>query len=123
MVARFVTGHPGAVRRVFRDVLMIAAQGDLIGGEVFALDGCKISSNAAREHSGTQRELKKKVAKLEARLEAMLLIAIPMSSMNLMTMSRTDRVRQAQSAIEHGSTGSRDSLIPIRRALAPAGAR
>ena len=71
-IARFVTGHPAAIRHVFRDVLMIAAQGDLIGGEVFALDGCRISSNAAREHAGTQRELKKKMAKLEARLEAML---------------------------------------------------
>ncbi len=72
-IARFVTGHPAAVRRVFRDVLMIAAQGDLIGGDVFALDGCKISSNAAREHAGTRRELEKKRAKLEARLEAILL--------------------------------------------------
>ena len=71
-IARFVTSHPAAVRRVVRDVLMIAAHGDLIGGEVFALDGCKISSNAAREHSGTQQELKKKLAKLEARLDQML---------------------------------------------------
>ena len=55
-----------------RDVLMIAAQGNLIGGDVFALDGCRISSNAAREHSGTRRELKKKMAKLEARLDQML---------------------------------------------------
>ena len=71
-IARFVTGHPAAVRRVFRDVLMIAAQGDLVGGEVFALDGCKISSNAAKEHSGTRRELEHKLAKLEARLDQML---------------------------------------------------
>ena len=71
-IARFVTGHPAAVRRVFRDVLMIAAQGDLVGGEVFALDGCKISSNAAKEHSGIRRELEHKLAKLEARLDQML---------------------------------------------------
>ncbi len=71
-VARFLTAHPVAVRRVFRDVLLIAAQGDLIGAEVFALDGCKISSNAAKEHSGTHAELEKKVEKLEMRLAAMM---------------------------------------------------
>ena len=71
-IARFVPGHPAAIRHVFRDVLMIAAQGELIGGDVFALDGCTISSNAAREHSGTRRELEHTVEKLEARLEVML---------------------------------------------------
>jgi hypothetical protein len=57
---------------VFRDVLLVAAQGDLIGAELFALDGCKISSNAAKEHSGTHAELEKKIEKLEHRLQAMM---------------------------------------------------
>lgn len=70
-IARFVTAHAGALRGVFRDVLVIAAQGDLIGAELFALDGCKITSNAAKEHSGTHAELRKKVGKLEQRLAAM----------------------------------------------------
>ena len=68
--ARFVTAHAGALRGVFRDVLLIAAQGDLIGAELFALDGCKITSNAPGEHSGTHAELRKKVEKLEQRLAA-----------------------------------------------------
>lgn len=71
-IARFITTHGSAVRRLFRDVLMIAAQGDLIGAEVFALDGCKIDSNAAKEHSGTHAELRKKMEKLEQRLAAMI---------------------------------------------------
>ncbi len=71
-IARFVTAHAGALRGVFRDVLLIAAQGDLIGAELFALDGCKITSNAAKEHSGTHAELRKKVGKLEQRLAAMM---------------------------------------------------
>lgn len=71
-IARFISGRSDAIRGVFRDVLLIAAQGDLIGAEVFALDGCKLSSNAAKEHSGTHAELKRKVEKLEARLEAMM---------------------------------------------------
>ena len=71
-IARFVTAHAAALRQVFRDVLLIAAQGDLIGAELFALDGCKISSNAAKEHSGSHAELRKKVEKLEHRLAAMM---------------------------------------------------
>lgn len=51
---------------------MIAAQADLIGAEMFALDGCKIDSNAAREHSGTHAELREKMEKLEQRLAAMM---------------------------------------------------
>ena len=53
-IARFVTAHAGASRQVFRDVLLIAAQGDLIGTELFAPDGCKITSNAAMEHYGVE---------------------------------------------------------------------
>ena len=71
-IARFLTAHSAAVRGVFRDVLLIAAQGDLIGAELFALDGCKIPSNAAKEHSGTHAELQRKAQKLEARLAAMM---------------------------------------------------
>jgi hypothetical protein len=64
---RFVTAHGAAVRRMFRDVLLIAAQRDLVGAELFALDGCKISSNAAKEHSDSHAELRKKIEKLEHR--------------------------------------------------------
>ena len=71
-IARFITAHASAVRRVFRDVLLVAAQGDLIRAELFALDGCKISSNAAKEHSGTHAELERKIEKLEHRLQAMM---------------------------------------------------
>ena len=64
-IARFVTAHAAALPQVFRDVLLIAAQGDLIAAELFALDGRKISSNAAKEHSGSHAELRKKVGKLD----------------------------------------------------------
>lgn len=40
--------------------LLTRTQLDLIGGEVFALDGCKLSSNIAKEWSGTFSELEKK---------------------------------------------------------------
>jgi hypothetical protein len=39
---------------------------------VFALDGCKISSNAAKEYSGTFKELKKKKEKLSKMLKELM---------------------------------------------------
>jgi hypothetical protein len=41
----------------------------LTGGELFAIDGCKLPSNAAKEWSGTLEELEKKKKDLEALLE------------------------------------------------------
>ena len=39
---------------------MVCSELELIGGDMFALDGCKISSNAAKEWSGTFKDLEKK---------------------------------------------------------------
>ncbi|EKE02932.1 MAG: Transposase IS4 family, partial [uncultured bacterium] len=36
-----------------------------IGKEMFAMDGCKLPSNAAKEWSGTKADFQKKAAKLE----------------------------------------------------------
>jgi hypothetical protein len=41
----------------------------LIGGELFAIDGCKLPSNATKEWSGTLEELGKKKSGLEALME------------------------------------------------------
>jgi hypothetical protein len=43
---------------------MICDQEGLIGGEMFAIDGCKIKSNASKEWSGTFEELARKEEKL-----------------------------------------------------------
>ena len=64
-IASFISSLKDDVLEIFIQVLMICAQLDLIGGEMFALDGCKISSNAAKEHSGTFAELEKKKQKLK----------------------------------------------------------
>jgi hypothetical protein len=51
---------------VFRDVLIYADDLGLIGKETFAIDGCKLPSNASKEWSGTHDELKNKQHKYEA---------------------------------------------------------
>ena len=43
-----------------------------IGRKMFAVDGCKISSNCAKEWSGTKTELRKKAEKIEESVKMLL---------------------------------------------------
>jgi len=56
---------------LFRDVLIVCYTEGLIGRQTFAIDGCKISSNCAKEWSGTKKELLKKAEKIERSIEAL----------------------------------------------------
>jgi transposase len=71
-LASFVSTKGTAIKGVFVQVLAICAQLDLIGMEQFALDGCKLPSNAAREHSGTFAEYRKRLYVLEAKVELLM---------------------------------------------------
>ncbi|MDR0722727.1 MAG: IS1182 family transposase, partial [Treponema sp.] len=53
---------------MFAQVLLKCYALGLIGGELFAIEGCKLPSNAAKEWSGTLEELRKK-QDLEALME------------------------------------------------------
>lgn len=68
-IADFVSSMSDIILSLFVDVLLLCSGLDLIGGDIFALDGCKLSSNAAKEWSGTFAELEKKKKKLEATLK------------------------------------------------------
>src|SRR3990170_1701192 len=46
-------------------VLLICDEMGLIGREMFAIDGCKMPSNASKEWSGTKAELRRKQKKME----------------------------------------------------------
>jgi transposase len=67
-IAAFVSFLSNVINGIFVEVLIRCAQLGLVGGEVFALDGCKLSSNASKEYSGTFEELRKKKEKLSAML-------------------------------------------------------
>ena len=71
-IASFVSAKGTHIKEVFVQILMICAQMDLIGVEQFALDGCKLPSNAAKEHSATFAEYRKKIAKLEKKIELLM---------------------------------------------------
>jgi transposase len=71
-IASFVSGTPAAVERLFVQVLLICDQQGLIGREMFAVDGCKMASNASKECSGTKASLKKKKRKLDRAVRRMM---------------------------------------------------
>jgi transposase len=64
-IADFVSSSSERIIELFRDVLLICNKLGLIGKEMFAVDGCKLGSNASKEWSGTKGELKKKQQKME----------------------------------------------------------
>ena len=64
-IAEFISSQDQETVRLFLEVLLICDEMGLIGKEMFAVDGCKLPSNASREWSGTKKELKHKKEKME----------------------------------------------------------
>ncbi len=50
-IAAFVSGHASEIETLFEQILLICHEQGLLGNELFAIDGCKMSSNAAKEWS------------------------------------------------------------------------
>ena len=71
-IADFVSTMDQEIVQLFRNVLMICDEMKLIGRDMFAIDGCKLPSNAAKEWSGTKEELRAKKKKMEKAIRHML---------------------------------------------------
>ena len=71
-IAAFVSSMKDEIMPLFRDVLLVCEEMNLLGGTMFALDGCKLPSNASKEWSGTFPELQKKKQKIEAKVAQLL---------------------------------------------------
>ncbi len=71
-IASFISSMESEIAPLFRNVLMICAEEGLIGRQMFAIDGCKISSNCAKEWSGTRADFERKKAKLEKSIRVLL---------------------------------------------------
>jgi len=67
-VAHFVSSNPKAIHEIFEQIVLTCYKEGLIGNELFAIDGCKLPSNAAKEWSGTIKELSKKRKKIQEQL-------------------------------------------------------
>ena len=68
-IAQFVRDLGPATKKLFVNVLVYCDELGLIGREMFAIDGCKISSNASKEWSGTRADFEKKRQKFGASIE------------------------------------------------------
>ena len=64
-IANFISSMREEIEPLFLEVLLICDEMDLIGKEMFAIDGCKLPSNASREWSGAKAELANKVGKMQ----------------------------------------------------------
>jgi transposase len=64
-IADFISSADREIIRLFLEVLLTCDEMNLIGKEMFAVDGCKMPSNASKEWSGTKEELQHKKEKME----------------------------------------------------------
>ncbi len=64
-IADFIATLDQEIINLFLEVLLVCDEMNLIGKEMFAIDGCKLPSNASKEWSGTKEELQKKKEKME----------------------------------------------------------
>lgn len=71
-LAGFISTRGDEVARIFGQVLFICDRQGLIGREMFAIDGVKLPSNAAKSRSGTRSDFERQAAKLEAAAKTML---------------------------------------------------
>lgn len=71
-VADFISRAPAALADLFGQVVLICDRLGLIGKEMFAIDGCKLPSNASKTWSGTHAELNKQRKKIDRAVRRML---------------------------------------------------
>jgi transposase len=71
-IAGFVSTLGDDIAHIFGQVLYICDRQGLIGREMFAIDGVKLPSNAAKSKSGTRADFEHQAAKLETAAQTML---------------------------------------------------
>ena len=71
-IAGFISSMDKEIVKLFLEVLLVCDEQGLIGKEMFAIDGCKLPSNASKQWSGTRADFLKKVEKMERVLSLML---------------------------------------------------
>jgi transposase len=64
-IADFISSMDRECIELFTNILSVCYTENLIGKNMFAIDGCKISSNCSKEWSGTKSDLLKKSEKIK----------------------------------------------------------
>lgn len=68
-IAGFISGHCDEIADLFEQVLLICDEQGLPGKALFAIDGCKMASNASKEWSGTFPALEQKRDKIHRQIK------------------------------------------------------
>ena len=71
-IAAFVSSMKDEILPLFRDVLLVCDEMNLLGGSFFSLDGVKLPSNASKKWSGTVSGLRGKKERIEAKVKQLL---------------------------------------------------
>lgn len=71
-LAAFVRGLGEEITRLFAAVLTVCDRQGLIGRELFAIDGVKLPSNAAKSRSGTRADFAHQAQKMAAQVETLI---------------------------------------------------
>lgn len=71
-IADFISRSTDEIASLFKQVVLMCDDLGLIGKDMFAIDGCKLPSNASKDWSGTHTELKKKQDKIDEAVRYML---------------------------------------------------
>ena len=71
-IAGFISKLPLEMEDLFAGVLALCDDMGLIGKNMFAIDGCKIPSNASKEMSGTKESFEKKAKKMKRVIQRLL---------------------------------------------------
>jgi len=71
-IARFVRELGDDIASLFQQVLMTCDAQGLIGRQMFAIDGVKLSSNASKHRSGNHEDLARKAARMECAVHKMI---------------------------------------------------
>jgi transposase len=102
-IAAFISSMKDEILPLFRNVLLVCEEMDLLGGTLFALDGLRLPSNASKQWSGTRVELERKKERLEARVRELL-------------SEHTDQDRRDEDSPQGGSpSGGPDQQRQIER--------
>ena len=60
-IADFISGNEECFKKIFVKVLTYCTELGLVGGKTFAIDGCRLPSNASMDLSGTKKDFEKRV--------------------------------------------------------------
>lgn len=103
-IASFVSGYPETIEELFGQILLVCHEQGLLGNELFAIDGCKMSSNAAKEWSGTFKELDEKRQKLRRQIRYHLKEHQQLDQSHDQDNKRAQRAEQAIETLDKAAT-------------------